>query len=151
MRKIIVNKKFDNKKVLYCIEENFPNLSYNMLNKALRKKDIRINDVKISDNVTVHENDEIKIYIADTYLFGTDFKPDIIYEDKNILVVNKKKGIEVTGENSLEDLLKVNFPDIFPCHRLDRNTEGLVVFAKSKEALDIILKKFKNHEISKSF
>ena len=38
-----------------------------------------------------------------------------------------------------------------PCHRLDRNTSGLVVFAKSKEALDVLLDKFKNMEIEKHY
>lgn len=38
-----------------------------------------------------------------------------------------------------------------PCHRLDRNTKGLVIFAKNKEALEILLEKFKNHEIEKHY
>ena len=38
-----------------------------------------------------------------------------------------------------------------PCHRLDRNTTGLVIFAKNQESLDILLKKFKNHEIEKHY
>ena len=38
-----------------------------------------------------------------------------------------------------------------PCHRLDRNTTGLVIFAKNEESLNILLNKFKHHEISKSY
>ena len=38
-----------------------------------------------------------------------------------------------------------------PCHRLDRNTTGLVLFAKNQESLDILLNKFKNHEIEKHY
>lgn len=38
-----------------------------------------------------------------------------------------------------------------PCHRLDRNTTGLVIFAKNEESLNILLTKFKNHEIEKHY
>lgn len=120
--------------------------------KALRKKDIRINDIKVSANVTLHTGDEVKVYIPDNNLEVLP-KLDIIYEDDNILVINKSKGIEVTGENSLTSILQNQYKmlNIMPCHRLDRNTEGLVIFAKSDEALNILLNKFKNQEISKFY
>ena len=38
-----------------------------------------------------------------------------------------------------------------PCHRFDRNTEGLILFAKNKESLEILLEKFQNHEIIKYY
>ena len=38
-----------------------------------------------------------------------------------------------------------------PCHRLDRNTNGLVIFAKNQESLDILLEKFKHHEMEKHY
>ena len=41
--------------------------------------------------------------------------------------------------------------DIMPCHRLDRNTSGLTLFAKNKDALDILFSKFKTHEIEKHY
>lgn len=90
--------------------------------KALRKKDIRINDVKVSENVILNEGDEIKVYISDEFLIPKLPEINAIYEDENILVVFKPKGIEVTGENSLNTILGNN---VFPCHRLDRNTNRL--------------------------
>lgn len=124
----------------------------NVFYKALRKKDIRVNNVKISQNIIVHYGDEIKVYITDNYL-KTSPSFDIVYEDSNILVINKPKGIEVTGENSLTFSLqtKYNSATIMPCHRLDRNTAGIIIFAKSKISLDILLEKFKNKEISKFY
>lgn len=153
MKTIIVSNKFNNKKLLSFLEYEFPLASKNTFYKALRKKDIRINDARVSENVSINEKDEIKIYISDEYLFPNSFNLDIVYEDENILVINKSKNIEVTGTYSLTSILqeRLNSTNIFPCHRLDRNTEGLVLFAKSSLVLDILLDKFKKREISKFY
>jgi len=153
MRILFVNNKFHNKKVISFLENEFPMASKNSFYKTLRKKDIRVNDVKISDNVSVCEGDKVSIYISDNLLFPNNISFDIVYEDDNILIVNKPKGIEVTGESSLSSLIQSNFnnPDLMPCHRLDRNTSGLVIFAKSSSVLDILLEKFKNREIDKFY
>ena len=76
---------------------------------------------------------------------------DIVYEDDNILVVTKPNGIEITGDNSITSLLEKKYAYCMPCHRLDRNTSGLVVFSKNEKSLDILLNKFKNHEIEKYY
>lgn len=96
MRSLIVDKKFNNKKIGTFLMDSFPCLTQNTFFKALRKKDIRVNDVKISENVTVYDGDKITLYILDKYLFEEDISLDIVYEDKNILVINKPKNIEVT-------------------------------------------------------
>ena len=150
MKNLIVNKKYDGKKLNNFILDSFPNLSKNTLFKALRKKDIRVNDKRVSDNVTIFENDEIKVFISDELLEGR-ISIDKIYEDDNILVVNKPANIEVTGENSLASLLEKDYKFVKPCHRIDRNTLGLVLFAKNQESLDILLDKFKNREIEKHY
>lgn len=96
MRNLIVNKKFDNKKIEAFLMNSFPYLTQNTFFKALRKKDIRVNNVKISENVIVHTGDNIAVYILDKYLLGEDVSLDIVYEDKNIVAINKQKNIEVT-------------------------------------------------------
>ncbi len=198
MRELIVDKKYDGKKLNTYLLDTFNGLSLNVLYKALRKKDIRINDIRISENALLHIGDHIKVYISDEQLqksspsVNANYKIDIVYEDEHICVVNKPAGIEVTGENSLTSVLKnfisskipssstwqlcfskralverekpncqqdgADFSNkisaqvfIEPCHRLDRNTTGLVLFAKSQEALNILLDKFKNHEIEKHY
>ena len=154
MKEIIVDKKYDGKKLNSFLLDSFNGLKLNALYKALRKKDVRINDIKVSDNVVIHTGDVIKIFIPDEQLFNKKkFNIDVIYEDDNIVVVNKPAEIEVVGEKSLTNELCKYYDStsIFPCHRLDRNTTGLVLFAKSKEALNILLDKFKNHEIEKHY
>ena len=134
MRTLIVSKKYDNKKLNSFILASFPDLSLNILNRALRKKDIRVNGVRVKDNVVLSENDEVTIYISDEFLFKK-VDLDIIFEDDNILIVNKPIGIEVVSSNSeecLTSILKRKYDFVEPCHRLDRNTSGLILFAKNK-------------------
>lgn len=152
MRTLIVDKKYNEKKLNTFLLENFNGLTMNTLYKALRKKDIKINGKRISENVIVHINDEIQIYISDDFLFKA-LSFETIYEDDNIVVFNKPVSLEVTGENSLTSYLKNSekYQFIEPCHRLDRNTTGLVLYAKNEITLDIILDKFKNHEIEKHY
>lgn len=159
MKEIIVDKKYDGKKLNSFLLDSFDGLNLNTLYKALRKKDIRVNDVKVSENVTVNLGDNIKIYISDNQLFRVNnFNIDIIYEDENIVVVNKPAEVEIVGENSLTSKVlgyykskEIKNVFIEPCHRLDRNTNGLVLFAKNETALNILLDKFKKREIEKHY
>lgn len=154
MKKLVVPKKYNNKKLNIFIKNTLPEVSDNLFFKTLRKKDIKINGKRVSENVTIYENDEVLVYIADSVL-EKSFDLKLVYEDDNILLINKPSGIEVTGENSLTKIVSNKYKDSsfipMPCHRLDRNTTGLVLFAKSQEALDILLKKFKCHEIEKHY
>ena len=157
MRKIIVTEKFDGKKLNSYLNFCFPNLNQNTFFKALRKKDIKINGIRVKENVTVYFKDKIEVYISDELLFGEKIKLDVIYEDENILVINKPAGISVTAEKDLNStylakIVKERFGEsVEPCHRLDRNTTGIVLFSKNKESEDILLRKFKEHEIEKHY
>ena len=154
MKKLIVNKKYNNKKLSNFLMENINNLSNSLFYSTLRKKDIKINNKRVNKNVTVFENDEILVYIDDKIL-EKESDLDIIYEDENILVINKKANIEVTGNNSLTEVIHKKYSNCgflpMPCHRLDRNTKGLILFAKNQESLHILLNKFKKHEIEKHY
>lgn len=154
MKKLIVSNKYNGKKLNKFLLENIPNLSSNLFYKTLRKKDIKINGKRVSENVLVCEKDEVLVYIADA-LLQPIFELDIFFEDENILILNKPVNLEVTGENSLTTYVHKRYENSnfkpMPCHRLDRNTTGLVLFAKNQEALNILLKKFKYHEIEKHY
>lgn len=162
MKKLIVDKKYNGKKLNKFLLDNIPNLSFGLFSNALRRKDIKINGKRVNKDIPVYENDEILIYISDDILKNKnnkqnnlDLKFNIIYEDENILIINKPTNIEVTGNNSLTTLVQKKYSELnfrpMPCHRIDRNTTGLVLFAKNKESLEILLKKFKNHEIEKHY
>ena len=154
MKKIVVNKKYNEKKLNKLITEQISNINYNTFNKLLRKKDIKINGNRINKDIIVYENDVVEVYYSER-TENLLSKLEIVYEDKNILIINKPINIEVVGDNSLTTLVHKKYIDCgfkpMPCHRLDRNTTGLVIFAKNSQALEILLQKFKQHEIEKHY
>ena len=131
MRNLVVDKKYDNKKLSKLLLDTFPALKYGIFVKALKKKDILINEKRVSKDCIVYDI-------------------PVIYEDDNIIIFNKPKDLEVTGIESLTTYVNENYsPKFMPCHRLDRNTSGLIIFSKSDEVNNILMEKFKNHEIEK--
>ena len=167
MKVLKVEEKYNNKKLNTYLLDKFSGLALNTLYKALRKKDIRVNDKRVSENVIIHTGDKISVYICDEFLNGTDIAnsknselksyvfQNIIYEDENILIVNKPAELETVSPNSsdftLTTILNEKYSFISPCHRLDRNTTGLIIFAKNETSLKILLDKFKNREINKIY
>lgn len=157
MKKLIIDKKYDNKKIVNVLLDSFNDLSSSLIFKTLRKKDIKVNGKRIKDNITVFEGDILEIYIDDKCL-SSKLNLDIVYEDDNIIIVNKPKNIEVISEtkNSITNLLQEKYTNLdskfpYPCHRLDRNTTGLVIFAKNQTSLDILNIKLSQYEISKFY
>ena len=154
MKEIIVSKKYHEKKLNKVILEELSNINYPTFCKLLRKKDIKVNGKRINKDILVYENDKIDIYLPKE-LEDVKIELDIVYEDENILVINKPTNIEVTGTNSLTELINKQYTNCEfkpqPCHRIDRNTTGLVMFAKNEKTLRILLEKFKKHEIEKHY
>ena len=159
MRKIIVDSKNNNKLLSSFLLNSFDGLSSSIFYKTLRKKDIKVNGKRVTQNINVFKGDEVLVYLTDEYLFNNTttsyLSLDIVYEDDNILVINKPQGLAVTenrlNENTLDKIVQITYPKCMPCHRLDRNTSGLVVFAKNNDALTILVEKFKNKEINKKY
>ena len=154
MKEIIVSKRYHEKKLNKVILEELSNVNYPTFCKLLRKKDIKVNGKRINKDILVYENDRISVYLPKE-LEDIQINLDIVYEDENIFVINKPANIEVTGRNSLTEIINKQYTNCEfkpqPCHRIDRNTTGLVMFAKNEEALEILLEKFKNHEIEKHY
>lgn len=146
-----ISQKYNNQKILKVINLLYPKISYSTLQKLLRKKDIKINGKRISENVNVLSDDIVEIYWK-----MPDKSINIIFEDGNIIAVNKPQGIEVLNSKDGSSLLELvqkylHTESVYPCHRLDRNTGGIVLFAKNKETLKIIEDKIKSKEIRKFY
>lgn len=154
MKELIATNKYDGCKVSKFIFDSFPNLSSGTFYKALRQKDIKINGTRINKDCNIFYGDTIQVYISDELLYP-NLNLDIVFEDENILLINKPANLEVTGNNSLTSFVHSKYSSMafkpMPCHRLDRNTTGIVLFAKNEESLNILFDKFKNHEITKTY
>lgn len=126
-------------------------VSYNTVMKLLRKKDIRVNGIKISSDVDIDFGDIVTLYVPQ---YIANLKKDIsniIYSDNNILVVDKPRGIEVEGENSLTEFYTKTGYNVIAVHRLDRNTSGLVIFALNSNAESELLNAFKDRRVDKVY
>ena len=118
--------------------------SYSYASKLLRNKDIRVDDFKIKENIVVDPENEITIFYDESMIKKVEF--DVVFEDDNILIINKPASIEIEGNDGLAKKFNA-----YPIHRLDRNTTGLVILAKTKEAQNELVDAFKNHSITKKY
>lgn len=143
--------------------------------KMLRKKNITLNDKKASGTEVLCEGDVVKFYLSDDTFEKFSKKPDsheasvtadpeVIYEDDDFLIVDKPAGM-LSQKSSAQDIslneICLSYvrgngchsgsftPSI--CNRLDRNTSGLVTFAKTYRASVILSKAFKERLIHKYY
>ncbi len=136
-------------KLFKIITENQPKIGFSIFNKLLRQKDIKVNGVRVNTNIDVFNGDKICIFYT---LPKTEIP--IFYEDANIVIINKPQDLEVvsdSGECALNLLLQQTGKQLFACHRIDRNTMGLVIFAKNEDTQKEILQGFKNKKIDKFY
>lgn len=163
MKKLIVKLEDKTKRIPVSkhIQNVFKNVPYSAICKALRNKDIRVNNIKVTNDVLVQNNDTLEIYITDNVLFNLPKEIKYYYEDENIIIVFKPQGIlsnneddsNTLSEPTLEDLVikDKNDSNIKICHRLDRNTAGLIIFTKNENAYIEILNGFKDNKIHKEY
>ena len=151
-----------------------PTAPMSFIQKLFRKKDIKVNGHHQDKKYRLSTNEVVSIYISDDQLKAfqkeKELNPNlkikdwIIYEDKNVLFVNKPRGLLVqksTPKDESLDQLVIEYlmatnqydPEVEkafipgPAHRLDRNTSGIVAFGKNHEALTMLFDLFKNHDL----
>ena len=146
MKKYIVNKNCE----LYSyLRDNLTNMSKNNIKSLLKNENIYVNnDIVTKYNYLLKENDIITI--------GKNIKTDnttlkIIYEDDDIIVVDKptklltisnEKEKEETLYRKVSDYLKKQNRKVFVIHRLDYDTSGIIMFAKSQKIQELYQKKW---------
>lgn len=149
MQRLKVEQRYDGKKLITYLTSVYPELNINTLRKTLRLKDIKINGNRVKSDVTIYYGDEIEVYIKDELILGKTVREiSIVFEDESIILFDKPTNIEVT---ELKDKFKNKYEYLEPCHRIDRNTVGLVLFAKNEECLKYILSLFKDGKIEKHY
>ncbi|MDF2865596.1 MAG: pseudouridine synthase [Clostridia bacterium] len=163
MKNLIVKIEEKNKKILVSkyLTSIFKNVPYSAICKALRNKDIRVNNSKISSDILVQNNDILDVYIQDNILFNLPKEIKYYYNDENILIAFKPQGILSNNEDLSSKLFEPTFEELVIkdlndnnikiCHRLDRNTGGLVIFTKNENAYVEMLDAFKDNKIHKEY
>jgi 23S rRNA pseudouridine1911/1915/1917 synthase len=140
------------------------NASRNRIQVAARAGNILVNEKTVKPNYTVKPGDVITIVMAnpprDTEIYPEDIPLDIVYEDDDLIVVNKPSGLVVhpghgnfTG--TLLNALAFYFQgkEVVPylCHRIDKDTSGLLLIAKTELAQTRLAKQFFYHTISRKY
>ena len=174
MREFIISSSENGLTLEKYVFKVLPAAPMSFIYKLFRKKDIKVNGHHQDKKYRVSANEVVAIYINDAQFDefqkekalepNLKIKDWIIYEDKNVLFVNKPRGLlvqkSVPNDESLDQLVieylmatnqyNPNKELAFtpgPAHRLDRNTSGIVAFGKNHDTLTMLFDLFKNHDL----
>ncbi len=144
------------------------NIPQSIIERAIRNKDILVNNKKVSSSTKVFEKDNIYVHNSfkkysdnindikkSIILDKNQFKTMIIYEDNNIVAINKPSGLAVQlGTNiqlSLDIMAKSYNPELRLVHRIDKETSGITILSKNITTSRFMLHMFKNRKIHKKY
>ena len=179
MKELTVGKNDAGQRLDRFVGKAVPLLPESLLQKYIRLKRIKLNGKGSKRDTRLNEGDVLSLYINDeffekpternSYLKVGAPRLDIVYEDENILLADKKPGVlcHSAGEWDYNTLIaniqayayqkgewRPREENAFApalCNRIDRNTGGIVIAAKNAEALRIINEKIKEREIEKYY
>ena len=179
MRELTVGKNDAGQRLDRFVSKSLPLLPPALLQKYIRLKRIKCNGARAQRDQRLNEGDVLQLYINDEFfdkprednMFLTLFKPslDIVYEDENIMLLNKRPGLVVHADETEKVNTLINHIQAYLyqkrewnpkwenaftpalCNRIDRNTGGMVIAAKNAETLRIINDKIRDREIDKRY
>lgn len=179
MRELTIGKNDAGQRLDRFVAKNMPLLPPALLQKYIRIKRVKINGKGAARDTRLVVGDVLQLYINDEFfdkpseenMFLTVFKPqlDIVYEDENLLLVNKRPGLVVHADETEKVNTLINHIQAYLyqkrewnpraenafapalCNRIDRNTGGIVIAAKNAETLRVINEKIRDHELRKSY
>lgn len=178
MKSFIVGKNDAGRRLDKFIQKTMPTLPASLMYRYIRTKHIKVNRKKAEISTKLNEGDVVEAWISDEFFTKAEPKYDfltapinldVVYEDENIILVDKKQGVLVhPDDKEYRDTLigriqhylynKGEFdPDAENCfapalaNRIDRGTGGIVIAAKNAESLRILCDKIKEREIDKQY
>ena len=179
MREFTIGKNDAGQRLDRFVAKNLPLLPPALLQKYIRLKRIKVNGKGSKRDVRLNAGDILQLYINDEFfdkpsegnMFLTVFQPklNIVYEDENLLLVDKRPGMVVHADETEKVNTLINHIQAYLyqkrewnprwenafapalCNRIDRNTGGIVIAAKNAETLRILNEKIRDHEIEKSY
>lgn len=173
MKEILISKANEGQRADKFVRKFLNDAPLSFIYKLFRKKDVKINGHWITIDYILKVDDQLKIFVTDEQLKSFNnpkpvenikFDHQIVYEDENILIVNKPRGLLVHGDNNEKRITLANQVLSYlynkgeynprvqqgftpaPAHRIDRNTSGIVVFGKNIRSLQSLLDLFKDKD-----
>ena len=174
LKKYIVRKDYHSSRFDRWFKHNIRNIPQSLIEKLLRKKNIKINNKKVKTSYRVQFNDVVEIYGLEK-LKDNQKKSNIKYKptekektyydeftlenNENFIVINKPVGIPVQGGTksfkNIIDILKdtkyFNSSKPFIVHRLDKETSGVMIIAKNREYAQLFTSLFRIRKIHKTY
>ncbi len=179
MTEITIQKNDAGQRADRFLSKAYPNLKSSLICKLMRKKRIKLNGAKAEPNAILKEGDVIRFYLSDELLSReplkeSDFRDisaeiNVIYEDENVLLIDKPAGLVVheDNDNTADTLINRVLSYLYKkgeydpdrensfapalVNRIDRNTSGIVIAAKNAESLRILNQKVRDREIQKLY
>ncbi len=178
MQSVTIGSNDAGQRVDKFLQKTYHNLPVSMMYKYIRQKDIKLNGRRCQISDRLREGDVLTLYVKDEFLekapsvfefMNASRQLDIVYEDDNLLLLNKKAGLLVHpddgeyGDTLIGRVQRYLYekgeydPEreqaFAPAlvNRIDRNTSGIVIAAKTAEALRILNEKLRNREIHKYY
>ena len=166
---IKINEENVGKRIDSFIHKVQEDISRSMVQKLIEQKNIKVNGKETKHSYKLKLNDEIEIFVPEAKeidLKAQDIPLNVIYEDNDIIVINKPKGMVVHPANGNPDGTLVNAVmnkckdslsgiggEIRPgiVHRLDKDTSGAIIVAKNDKAHIALSEQLKNHEVKKTY
>ena len=168
--KFLVKNNDNGERADIFLSKKVKNLTRSFLKKLIKKNLLKVNDKIInSPSIKLKKNDNVEItviYNQEQKLTPKNIKINVTYEDKDILIINKQKGLVVhpgagnskdTLANALAYKYKNNLSNINGklrpgiIHRIDKDTSGLLVVAKNNTSHSILGKQFSEHTIKRKY
>ena len=166
---IAVNERYGGQRIDRVLREIYSELSRSYIHKLIENKLVKVNSKEISKSYKLSFNDVISITFPDpepTEILPENIPLDVIYEDNDLLIVNKPKNMvvhpapgNISGtlvnallyycKDSLSGINGVLRPGIV--HRIDKNTSGLLIVAKNDSSHKFLAEQIKNHSFTREY
>ena len=166
---ITVDQENEGQRLDKLVATEYPELSRTYIQKLVASGQVLVNNKKVKSSCCVADGDAVLLIVPDTTvpdILPEDIPLDIVYEDADVLIVNKPKGMVVhpaagnfTGTlvnavmyhcgESLSGINGVMRPGIV--HRIDKDTTGLLVICKNDKAHQSLAEQLKNHSITRRY
>jgi len=179
VQNIVIKKNDAGQRLDKFLSKAVKGLPQSLMYKYIRTKKIKVNRARVQQSYILCEGDEIQLFIREEFFASPEkdmgalsrIKPklDIVYEDDNIILCNKRAGVLVHEDDGAADNTLIMHIQAYLyqsgkydpedeqsfapalCNRIDRNTGGIVIAAKNAEALRVMNEKIKNDEIRKFY
>lgn len=143
-------------KLLPLVKRMLPQLSAAAVQKAFDRRDVKQNGKRMDRHAMLIPGAEVKLYTPEEAEGGLSVS--VVYEDENIVIVHKPAGVscqkDAKGGMTIGQLAAKQLgreESLAPCHRLDNQTEGLLILAKNDEALAAMEEGFYHRRIHKQY